>query len=312
MKLLVTGGAGFIGSNFIRRSLESYEGLKFTVLDSLTYAGDLANLDGVLENLEFVKGDIREKDIAEELTRKNDVIVNFAAETHNDNSLKFPELFVDVNVIGVLNLIQAALKYGKRFHQVSTDEVYGDLPIESKETFNASSPYRPSSPYSASKASADHLIRAWVRSFNLQATISNCTNNYGMFQHPEKLIPSSIKLALEGRKPKIYGSGLNVRDWIHVFDHVDGIWAVLKKGIIGETYLFGGGQQLANLEVVELVLQNLELPQDYIEFVADRPGHDLRYALDSSEAAHSLGWQPIAPSLSGYMPSLIKFYRDKL
>jgi len=213
--------------------------------------------------------------------------------------------------LGTLNLIQAALKHEKRFHQISTDEVYGDLPIESKEKFTSSSPYRPSSPYSASKASADHLVRAWVRSFNLQATISNCTNNFGMFQHPEKLIPNTIKLALQGKRPQVYGSGFNVRDWIHVFDHVDGIWDVLNKGLIGETYLFGGHQELSNIEVVQLVLRALKLPDDHIDFVADRPGHDLRYALDISEAAQALGWEPKAPSLSEYMPTLIEFYRNR-
>jgi len=312
MRVLVAGGAGFIGSNFVKRSLDLYEGLKFTVLDSLTYAGDLANLGGALDHINFVKGDIRNKDLVEELTRANDVVINFAAETHNDNSLRTPELFVDVNVMGTLNLIQAALKYSKRFHQISTDEVYGDLPIESHSEFNSSSPYRPSSPYSASKASADHLVRSWVRSFKLQATISNCTNNYGMFQHPEKLIPNTIKLALGGKKPHVYGLGLNVRDWIHVFDHIDGIWEVLNKGEIGETYLFGGRQQLSNIAVVQIILRALDLPEDHVEFVTDRPGHDQRYALDISEAADALGWEPKAPRLEEYMPSLIEFYRKKL
>lgn len=311
MKLLVTGGAGFIGSNFIRHSLESYEGLKLTVLDALTYAADLSNLEGIVDKITLVRGDIRNQQLVEELTQANDLIVNFAAETHNDNSLRSPELFIDVNVIGTLNLIQAALKFDKRFHQISTDEVFGDLPINSEEKFNSSSPYRPSSPYSASKASADHLVRAWIRSFNLEATISNCTNNYGKFQHGEKLIPKSIEFALKGKKPELFGSGLNVRDWIHVIDHVEGIWAVLNKGKTGQTYLFGGAQPLSNLDVVRFVLDELGLAEDYIDFIEDRSGHDERYSLDISHAYESLGWAPKSESLSQYMPTLIDFYKSR-
>ena len=306
----MTGGAGFIGSNFVRRSLELHSDVKITVLDSLTYAGNMFNLDGLSRDIYFVRGDIRDHEIVEELTSRCDVIVNFAAETHNDNSLRSPRDFVDTNIMGTLTLIQSALKNQKRFHQISTDEVFGDLPIDSKSKFTKKSPYRPSSPYSASKASADHLVRAWVRSFGLQATISNCSNNYGRHQHQEKLIPSAIISALAGSPPKVYGSGLNVRDWIHVDDHVDGIWAVLKKGAIGETYLFGGDQELANLEVVELVLQEIGLPTSNFDFVSDRPGHDQRYAIDNTEAGMALGWKPQAPRLREYMGTLIDFYRS--
>lgn len=309
MKILVTGGAGFIGSNFVERSLELYSDVEITVLDSLTYAGNLTNLDGLLERIDFVKGDIRDQQIVDELTLKCDVIVNFAAETHNDNSLKSPREFADTNVMGTLTLIQSALKHKKRFHQISTDEVFGDLPIDSTDKFQADSPYRPSSPYSASKAAADHLVRSWIRSFGLQATISNCSNNYGKRQHLEKLIPNTIKSSLAGDRPTVYGSGQNVRDWIHVEDHIDGIWAVLEKGVIGETYLFGGEQELSNLHVVKLVLNAVGLPEDHFDFVPDRPGHDLRYAIDNSKSIRALGWKPKAPRLSDYVGSLVDFYR---
>ena len=306
----MTGGAGFIGSNFVRRSLELHSDVKITVLDSLTYAGLKSNLDGLAERIDFVKGDIRDHEITDELTLRCDVIVNFAAETHNDNSLRSPRDFVDTNVMGTLTLLQAALRNQKRFHQISTDEVFGDLPIGSKDKFTKDSPYRPSSPYSASKASADHLVRAWVRSFGLQATISNCSNNYGRYQHQEKLIPSTIKSALAGERPQVYGSGENVRDWIHVDDHVDGIWAVLDKGVIGETYLFGGNQELANLEIVALVLEEVGLPTNYFDFVQDRPGHDQRYAIDNTEAGMALGWEPKAPRLPECVGELVDFYRN--
>jgi dTDP-glucose 4,6-dehydratase len=310
MRLLVTGGAGFIGSNFVERSLGLYSDAEITVLDSLTYAGNLANLDGLLDRIDFVKGDIRDQQMVDELAFKCDAIVNFAAETHNDNSLKSPREFVDANVMGTLTLIQSALKHKKRFHQISTDEVFGDMPIDSIDKFRADSPYRPSSPYSASKAAADHLVRAWVRSFGLQATISNCSNNYGKRQHFEKLIPSTILSSLAGDRPKLYGSGKNVRDWIHVDDHVDGIWAVLEKGVIGRTYLFGGQQELSNLQVVKIVLNAVGLPEDHFDFVSDRPGHDLRYAIDNSESTKSLDWKPKAPQLSEYVGTLVDFYRE--
>lgn len=306
----MTGGAGFIGSNFVRRSLELHSDVKITVLDSLTYAGHKSNLDGLAERIDFVQGDIRDHEITNELTLRCDLVVNFAAETHNDNSLKSPRDFVDTNVMGTLTLLQAALRNQKRFHQISTDEVFGDLPIGSKDKFTKDSPYRPSSPYSASKASADHLVRAWVRSFGLQATISNCSNNYGRYQHQEKLIPSTIKSALAGERPQVYGSGENVRDWIHVDDHVDGIWAVLDKGVIGETYLFGGNQELANLEIVALVLEEVGLPTNFFDFVQDRPGHDQRYAIDNTEAGIALGWEPKAPRLPEYVGELVDFYRN--
>lgn len=309
MRLLVTGGAGFIGSNFVKRSLKLHSDARLTVLDSLTYAGRLSNLDGVYEQIRFVKGDIRDKDLVDDLISKSDIIINFAAETHNDNSLQSPSQFVDVNVMGTLTLIQAAVKNQKRFHQISTDEVFGDLPIESTTKFTSESPYLPSSPYSASKASADHLVRAWIRSFGLMATISNCSNNYGLNQHAEKLIPSAIHSALAGRRPKLYGSGKHVRDWIHVEDHVDGIWAVLEKGEIGDTYLFGGDQELANLEVVQFVLLAAGLPLEHLEFVQDRPGHDLRYAIDNTESTRILGWKPKGPRLSEYMSDLVDFHR---
>jgi dTDP-glucose 4,6-dehydratase len=311
--ILVTGGAGFIGGNFVLDWLKDPKAEGIINVDKLTYAGNLATLDSVKSDPRhiFVHGDIGDQELVTKLLKEHQprAIVNFAAESHNDNSLKAPRDFVDTNVLGTLTLIQSALRYQKRFHQVSTDEVFGDLPFESAEKFEAASPYRPSSPYSASKAAADHLVRAWVRSFGLQATISNCSNNYGKRQHAEKLIPSTIKLALAGERPKLYGSGNNVRDWIHVNDHIDGIWEVLGQGVIGGTYLFGGDQELSNLEVVKIVLNAVGLAEDHFEFVPDRPGHDLRYAIDNTESSRKLGWTPNAPRLSDYVSELVEFYR---
>jgi dTDP-glucose 4,6-dehydratase len=291
VKVLVTGGAGFIGSNFVTRSLATRSGLEITVLDSLTYAGDLKNLRSVEGQYKFVHGDIRNADLVEDLVSQADLVVHFAAESHNDNSLKNPQVFVETNVFGTLNLVQAAAKFSKRFHHISTDEVFGDLPLESKEKFSKTSPYNPSSPYSASKASSDHLVRAWVRSFGLRATISNCSNNFGPNQHAEKLIPRTIALIAEGKNPQLYGTGLNVRDWIHVDDHVDGVWAVIDNGTIGETYLLGANQELTNVDVVTLIAQAFGLNKVDIDFVPERPGHDRRYAIDTSTTLNELGWQ---------------------
>lgn len=291
MKVLVTGGAGFIGSNFVTRSLATRSSLEITVLDSLTYAGDLKNLRSVEGQYKFVHGDIRNADLVEDLVSQADLVVHFAAESHNDNSLKNPQVFVETNVFGTLNLVQAAAKFSKRFHHISTDEVFGDLPLESKEKFSKTSPYNPSSPYSASKASSDHLVRAWVRSFGLRATISNCSNNFGPNQHAEKLIPRTIALIAEGKKPQLYGTGHNVRDWIHVDDHVDGVWAVIDTGTIGETYLLGANQELTNVDVITMIAHAFGINNVEIDFIADRPGHDRRYAIDTSTTLSELGWQ---------------------
>jgi dTDP-glucose 4,6-dehydratase len=308
LKVLVTGGAGFIGSNFVRRTLQEKPEVKITVLDALTYAGRLGNLTGILESIEFHQGNILDTPLVSDLVRDCDLVVHFAAESHNDNSLRDPRPFIQTNINGTFELIQAATKYDKRFHHISTDEVFGDLPLESKNKFEESTPYAPSSPYSASKASSDHLVRAWVRSFGLRATITNCSNNFGPYQHEEKLIPRTALLVADGQKPKVYGNGNNVRDWIHVNDHTDGVWAVLEKGELGETYLLGASNERTNLQVVEAILEILGKPTDFIDFVEDRVGHDLRYAIDSRKAQSDLDWKPRLDSFEAQLPEVVDHY----
>lgn len=308
MKLLVTGGAGFIGSNFVNRVRSKRPTYSITVLDSLTYAGNLANLAPSIEAVDFVQGDICDKKLVEQLVSETDQIVHFAAESHNDNSLKDPELFWKTNVTGTLTLALAAVENKVKFHHVSTDEVFGDLPINSTERFDEKSPYKPSSPYSASKAASDHLIRSFARSMGLQATITNCSNNYGPNQNSEKLIPTLIKAAANRQKLRLYGDGTNVRDWIHVDDHTDGVIACIEYGAVGETYLLGASNEQSNLRVAKEILAYFELPEDFIEFVDDRPGHDLRYAIDSTRAKLELGWQPTSTSFEKNIRDLCRVY----
>jgi len=311
VKILVTGGAGFIGSNFVVRTLETRPDFSVTVLDSLTYAGRERNLAAAYtfaDRYSFVHGDIRDAALVDSLVAQHDAVVHFAAESHNDNSLVGPAIFLDTNITGTFNLIQAAVKHDVRFHHISTDEVFGDLPLEGTEKFTPETPYNPSSPYSSSKAASDLIVRAWVRSFGLRATISNCSNNYGPRQHEEKFIPRTILLVANGEKPKVYGNGLNVRDWIHVDDHTDGVLAILDRGRIGETYLLGSNGERTNLQVVAAILENMGKPADFIDFVTDRPGHDLRYAIDASRTIAELGWQPMHTSFEASLPEVIAYY----
>ena len=246
MQILVTGGAGFIGSNFVHLTLAQRPDAQITVLDALTYAGTKASLDGVLDKITFVEGDIADAELVDRLVGEADLVVHFAAESHNDNSLANPWPFVQTNLIGTYTLLEAVRKHNVRYHHVSTDEVYGDLELDDPERFSESTPYNPSSPYSSTKAGSDLLVRAWVRSFGVQATISNCSNNYGPRQHVEKFIPRQITNVIDGVRPKLYGAGLNVRDWIHVDDHNTGVWAIIDRGQIGETYLIGADGEVNN------------------------------------------------------------------
>jgi dTDP-glucose 4,6-dehydratase len=312
MKLLVTGGAGFIGSNFVRRTLATRPEVSVIVLDALTYAGSRENLAGLEGKYEFVEGNILDSALVDSLVAKVDQVVHFAAESHNDNSLQSPKPFIETNILGTYELIQACVKHYVKFHHVSTDEVFGDLPLEGNEKFTPDTPYNPSSPYSSSKASSDLLVRAWVRSFGLKATISNCSNNFGPYQHAEKLIPRMISLIASGKKPELYGNGANVRDWIHVDDHNDGVWAILDRGVIGQTYLLGADNQRSNLQVVKALLKIMGKPEDFIEFIADRPGHDLRYAIDASATEAELGWKPKHGNFEKKLAETVEFYLSRI
>lgn len=311
-RVLVTGAAGFIGSNFVIKSLRERPDLNFVVLDALTYAGQQENLSSVLAGIEFIHGNICNPDLVNELVKRSDLVVHFAAESHNDNSLKNPGLFVETNITGTYNLIQAAAKHQVRYHHISTDEVYGDLPLDSAERFTEDSVYRPSSPYSASKAASDLLVRAWVRSFDLAATISNCSNNFGPNQHLEKFIPNTINHLIQGKKPPVYGTGLNIRDWIHVDDHVAGVWAAIENGKIGETYLLGANCERSNLQVVQALLKIFDLSDDYFDFVPDRKGHDLRYAINPAKANQELAWSARRVDFEKELTELVDIYKAEL
>ncbi len=298
MRLLVTGGAGFIGTNFVYRMLADHKDLEIICLDALTYAGYIHNLDRAMadKRFRFVKGNISKREVVFPIMEKGeiDAVVNFAAESHVDRSIEDPGIFLISNVLGTQVLMEACRKFDvERFHQISTDEVYGDLPLDRPDLlFTEETPLRPSSPYSASKASADLLVQAYHRTYGLKATISRCSNNYGPYQFPEKLIPKTIMLARAGKKIPIYGTGLNVRDWIHVDDHCNAIDRILRSGAAGQIFNVGGRNERTNLQVVGSILRELGKPEDSVEFVRDRAGHDMRYAIDSTKIEKELDWRP--------------------
>ncbi len=308
-RLLVTGGAGFIGSNFVHHVI-AHTDHQVTVLDKLTYAGNRASLAGIPENrLTFVQGDIADAALVDELIAETDAVVHYAAESHNDNSLHDPRPFLDTNIVGTYTLLEAARRHEKRFHHISTDEVYGDLQLDDPERFTETTPYNPSSPYSSTKAGSDLLVRAWVRSFDVQATISNCSNNYGPYQHVEKFIPRQITNVIRGIRPKLYGAGQNVRDWIHADDHSSAVLTILERGEIGETYLIGADGEKDNKSVVELILTEMGQPADAYYHVTDRAGHDLRYAIDSTKLRTELGWMPEYGDFAQGLAATIDWYR---
>ncbi len=315
MKILVTGGAGFIGCNFIYYMLGKYDDCKIVCLDALTYAGNLRSLDGVKDNsnFKFVKGSISDKELVDKLfaEEKFDVVVNFAAESHVDRSIENPFIFLETNVMGTACLLEASKKYGvKRYHQVSTDEVYGDLPLDRPDLFFTEDlPLTTSSPYSASKASADLLTLAFHRTYGLPVTISRCSNNYGPYQFPEKLIPLMIVRAQENESLPVYGEGLNVRDWLYVDDHCKAIDMIIRNGRVGEVYNVGGHNERQNIQVVKTILSQLDKPESLITYVKDRAGHDLRYAIDPTKITNELGWTPETDFDSG-MKKTVQWYLD--
>ncbi len=309
-RLLVTGGAGFIGSNFVHH-LVGHTDVRVTVLDKLTYAASeaaLAELPG--DRVELVVGDVVDAALVDRLVGEHDAVVHFAAESHNDNSLDDPSPFVQTNLVGTFTILEAVRRAGTRLHHVSTDEVYGDLALDDPQRFTEATPYNPSSPYSASKAGSDHLVRAWVRSFGVRATISNCSNNYGPWQHVEKFIPRQVTNVIDGGRPKLYGAGQNVRDWIHADDHSSAVWTILQRGRIGETYLIGADGERSNLDVVRMILAHFGRPEDDFDHVTDRAGHDLRYAIDSTKLRTELGWEPRFPDFAAGLADTIRWYQD--
>jgi dTDP-glucose 4,6-dehydratase len=311
MKIVITGGAGFIGSNFVRYIYRERPDWQIVVYDKLTYAGNEENLAGLDKSrVSLIKADICDETAIDNAVEDCDTVVHFAAESHNDNSLHDPWPFIETNLIGTYRILEAVRKHNKRLHHVSTDEVYGDLELDDPAKFTPDTKYNPSSPYSSTKAGSDHLVRAWVRSFGVQATISNCSNNYGPYQHIEKFIPRQVTEILEGRKPKLYGTGENVRDWIHTEDHSSGVLTILEKGKIGETYLIGADGETNNKDVVEDILKAMgNNPTDY-DHVNDRPGHDMRYAIDSSKLRNELGWSPKYTDFEAGLVDTINWYKE--
>lgn len=309
--IVVTGGCGFIGSNFVHHVVRDHPDVRLTVLDKLTYAGNPENIAGMPpETVELVVGDICDTELLERIIPGCDAIVHFAAESHNDNSIADPETFLRTNVEGTYRLLEACRKHDVRYHHVSTDEVYGDLALDDPARFTEKTPYRPSSPYSSTKAASDMLVRAWARTYKVRATISNCSNNYGPYQHVEKFIPRQITNVLCGIRPKLYGDGRNVRDWIHAEDHSSAVWAILTKGRIGETYLVGADGERDNITVLRSILAAMGEPVDAFDWVRDRPGHDRRYAIDSTRLRCELGWAPAHADFSEGLVQTIAWYRD--
>ena len=309
--IIVTGGCGFIGSNFVHHVVREHPGVHVTVLDKLTYAGNPENIAGLPEDrVELVVGDICDAELLERIVPGHDAIVHYAAESHNDNSIANPEPFLRTNVEGTYQLLEACRKFDVRYHHVSTDEVYGDLALDDPARFTEETPYRPSSPYSSTKASSDLLVRAWHRTFGVRATISNCSNNYGPYQHVEKFIPRQITNILDGQRPKLYGDGKNVRDWIHTEDHSSAVWTILTKGVLGETYLIGADGERDNLTVLRDILTVMGKDQDDFDWVRDRPGHDRRYAIDSSKLRRELGWKPVHTDFQKGLEQTIAWYTE--
>ena len=310
MKLLVTGGAGFIGSNFIHYWLENYPEDEIVNFDVLTYAGNLENLKDIEnnKNYKFVKGDVCDREAVFKAVKDCDVVVHYAAETHVDRSIMDPDIFLRSNILGTQNILEAVREYDKRLHHVSTDEVFGALG-PNDPAFTEKTPYDPRSPYSASKAAADHLVRAYFHTYGIKMTISNCSNNYGRYMFPEKVLPLFIANLMEDKKVPVYGDGLQVRDWIHTLDHARGVDMILQKGKIGETYCLGGEHELTNLDLTKTLLKVMDKDDSYIEHIKDRPGHDRRYAIDFTKAKNELGWEPQIKFEDG-LKDMVEWYKD--
>jgi dTDP-glucose 4,6-dehydratase len=308
-RMLVTGGAGFIGANFVQYTVRNHPDYEVRVLDALTYAGNPASLAPVAAQVPLVEGDICDAELVDALVAESDVVVHFAAESHVDNSLHDPEPFIRTNIVGTYTILEAVRRHDRRMHHISTDEVFGDLALDSVDRFTERTPYDPSSPYSATKAGSDMLVRAWVRSYGLAATLSNCANNYGPYQHVEKFVPRQITNVLVGGRPKLYGAGANIREWTHVDDHNAAVHLILDQGTAGETYLIGSGDERSNKQILKLILEQLDQPSDAYDHVPDRPGHDLRYANDSTKMRTELGWVPRFGDFRAGLAATIDWYR---
>ncbi|HWG98578.1 MAG TPA: dTDP-glucose 4,6-dehydratase [Pilimelia sp.] len=306
--MLVTGGAGFIGANFVHYTARNHPEYDVVVLDALTYAGNRSSLAPVSEAIRFVHGDICDERLVDRLVADSDVVVHFAAESHVDNSLSDPRPFVRTNLVGTFTLLEAVRRHGVRFHHISSDEVFGDLALGSAARFTERTAYDPSSPYSATKAGSDLLVRAWVRSYGVRATLSNCANNYGPYQHVEKFIPRQITNIMLADRPKLYGSGANVREWTHVDDHNEAVHRIIRDGRLGETYLIGSGDERSNVEILELILDLMGQPATGYDRVDDRPGHDLRYANDSTKIRNELGWRPRFADVRAGLATVVDWY----